>query len=101
MPYSEWKFSFMSHNISTPIRGRADGAMINNNYTFLFVRFGQFIDYQVDDLNLMAYVISLYFSGRFQKFSGDFFFSKFFFSLWVFCRTFINSQDRIQSLLSV
>src|SRR3954453_2522951 len=54
MPYSKWKFSFMSHNASTPIRGRADGAMINNNYTFFYVTLVNLMIIRFDDLNLMT-----------------------------------------------
>src|SRR3954453_7071752 len=88
MPYSKWKFSFMSHNASTPIRGRADGTMINNNYTFLLYALDNLLIIRFDDLNLMTmsyHCIFLEVSRNFQKKKiFFFFFSKSFFSLWVF-----------------
>src|SRR3954454_2066212 len=90
----------MSHNASTPIRGRADSAMINNNHTFFYVTLVNLMIIRFDDLDLMTMSYHCTFlegSRNFQKI----FFLKSFFSLWVFCRAFINSRDRIQSLLSI
>ena len=87
----------MSHNTSTPIRSRADGAMINNNYTFFFAILDNLMIIRFDDLNLMTMSYHRILLEYFRKFS--FFLKVVFFFPLGFSQTFIASQERFQSLL--